>query len=322
MKSETMKEIYFAGGCFWGTDHFFKQVRGVITTEPGYVNGHTNKPIYEEVNTDTTGYAEAVKVIYDPKEVRLELLIKLFFETIDPTSLNKQGNDVGTRYRTGVYYTNAKDKAVTDAFFNKIERMYFRPIVVERKPLEVFYPAEDWHRDYLIRNPNGYCHIEPHLFAYASKANPKKPRYKRESQSFLKKKLTPLQYAVTQKKATEQPFDNLYWNENRKGVYVDITTGEPLFLSSDKYDSGFGWPSFTRPIDDSLIIEKPHKSGGKTRVEVRSKTGNSHLGHLFNDGPLHKGGLRYSINSASLRFIPKEDMEKEGYGIYLFLFME
>ncbi|GIM60898.1 peptide-methionine (R)-S-oxide reductase MsrB [Capnocytophaga canis] len=316
-----MKEIYFAGGCFWGTEHFFKQIRGVIATQVGYANGNTQRPSYEEVYTDKTGFTEAVKVVYDPKEVDLQLLLDLFYKTIDPTSLNKQGNDIGTRYRTGIYTVDDSDRKIIEKSLNELASKYNQPIVVENLPLKNFYDAEENHQNYLDKNPDGYCHINPKLFQVAKEANslPKngKKMYEKPTDDVLKDKLTKIQYEVTQKNATERPFHNEYWNEFREGIYVDITTGEPLFISTDKFESGCGWPSFSKPIDKKLIAEKIDKSHGMTRVEVRSKTGDAHLGHVFTDGPLDKGGLRYCINSASLRFIPKEEMKKEGYGDYL-----
>lgn len=315
------REIYFAGGCFWGTEHFFKQVRGVVSTQVGYANGHTIAPTYEEVYTDTTGFTEVVKVVYNPSEVSLELLLDLFFQTIDPTSLNKQGNDVGTRYRTGVYYTHLEDEKVVKKALEKLSSKYEKPLVVENLPLENFYDAEEYHQNYLDKNPGGYCHINPSLFELAKKANPKsEKKYHKQESSVLKQKLSPLQYEVTQNSATERPFDNEYWDEFRDGIYVDITTGEPLFVSTDKFESGCGWPSFSKPIDKKLIDEVLDKSHGMIRTEVRSQTGDAHLGHVFTDGPADKGGLRYCINSASLKFIPKEEMEKQGYGAYLKLF--
>ncbi len=309
-------EIYFAGGCFWGTEHFFKQVRGVTATEVGYANGNINNPDYKTVSSDDTGFAETVKVVYNPEVVSLNLLIELYFKTIDPTSLNKQGNDRGTRYRTGIYYSNKFDLSTINAEVDKIAKDYQKPIVVEVKPLKNFYKAEDYHQDYLGKNPGGYCHIEPGLFDLARKANPAKS-YQKPEDKVLREKLTQEQYEVTQKNGTEKPFKNEYWNEYREGIYVDITTGEPLFVSTDKYESGCGWPSFSKPISEALIQEKKDNSFGMERTEVRSKTGDAHLGHVFNDGPKDKGGLRYCINSASLKFIPKDEMEKQGYGKYL-----
>jgi methionine-R-sulfoxide reductase len=318
-KGNDMKEIYFAGGCFWGTEHFMKQIEGVDHTEVGYANGNTVNPTYQDVCTGKTGFAETVKVEYDPSKVDLGLLIDLFFKTIDPTSLNKQGNDRGTQYRTGIYYTDEKDKPVIESFIKNIAGKYSRPVVVEVEPLKNFYKAEGYHQDYLDKNPGGYCHIDPALFDMAKKANKPKVYVKPDKES-LKDKLSPTQYAVTMENATEPPFRNEYWNEKRDGIYVDITTGEPLFISTDKFDSGCGWPSFSKPIDNKLIEEKSDLSHGMVRTEVRSKTGDAHLGHLFNDGPKEKGGLRYCINSASLRFIPKDSLDAEGYGRYGSLF--
>ncbi|QLF50494.1 peptide-methionine (R)-S-oxide reductase MsrB [Capnocytophaga sp. oral taxon 902] len=314
-------DIYFAGGCFWGTEHFFKQIRGVLATEVGYANGKLSKaPSYEQVSTGNTGFAETVKVTYNPQLIDLNQLLDLYFKIIDPTSLNKQGNDRGTQYRTGIYYVNETEKPLIDKAIATLATQYSKPIVVEVLPLKNFYKAEEYHQAYLDKNPQGYCHISPALFEIARKANPVKQKgFKKPSQADLRKQLTPEQYAVTQESATERPFANAYYNEFREGIYVDITTGEPLFISTDKFESGCGWPSFSKPIDKKLIEEKTDKSHNMTRTEVRSKLGDAHLGHVFNDGPKDKGGLRYCINSASLRFIPKDDMEKEGYGKYISL---
>ena len=314
------KEIYFAGGCFWGTEHFFKQIRGVLSTEVGYANGNIKNPTYLLVKKGDTQFVETVKVIYNPKDVTLNQLIDLYFKTIDPTSLNKQGNDIGTQYRTGIYYTDNQDESVIREYLKKISKNYKNTVVVENLPLKNFYTAEEYHQDYLDKNPGGYCHISTSLFDLAKKANPKPNKYKKKEDSVLKKELTPLQYEVTQKNATERAFNNEYWDEKREGIYVDVTTGEPLFSSLDKYDSHCGWPSFTKPLSKEIISEKLDTSHGMVRTEVRSKLGDAHLGHIFNDGPKDKGGFRYCINSASLRFIPKENLEKEGYGEYLQLF--
>lgn len=315
------REIYFAGGCFWGTEHFFKLVRGVTETEVGYANSAIKNPSYQQVSSGATKAAETVRVVYDPDVIDLELLIDLFFQTIDPTSLNKQGNDVGTQYRTGIYYTREADRPIIDKALSIQKGMHKRALAVEHEPLRNFYPAEAYHQDYLDNNPGGYCHIGPDKFAIARKANPEpKPlEFKRQDANTLRKQLTPMQYAVTQQSATERPFENEYWDEKREGIYVDITTGEPLFISADKFDSGCGWPSFSKPIEERLLEELTDRSHGMTRTEVRSKTGNAHLGHVFNDGPKDKGGLRYCINSASLKFIPREEMKAKGYGAYLHL---
>ena len=315
---KSTKEIYLAGGCFWGTEHFLKLIDGVEATQVGYANGNIANPTYKQVCTGTTDFAETVKVQYDPVKVDLPFLIDLYFKTIDPTSVNKQGNDRGTQYRTGIYYTDPADLSVIQETVHRLAATYTRPLAVEMKPLENFYPAEEYHQDYLDKNPGGYCHINPALFEMARKANaPKTATYQKPDDATLRKKLSAEQYAVTQKNATEPAFHNEFWNEHRPGIYVDITTGEPLFVSTDKFDSGCGWPSFSKPIQKELIAEKKDTTHGMIRTEVRSKTGDAHLGHVFTDGPKDKGGLRYCINSASLRFIPKEKMKEEGYGEYL-----
>ncbi len=307
------REIYFAGGCFWGTEHYFKQIRGVVATEVGYANGNLAKPSYEQVSAGNTGFVEAVKVHYDPEIIDLKLLIDLYFKTIDPTSLDKQGNDIGTQYRTGIYFTKKEDEVTIREEIEQLAKNYSAKLVVEIGPLRNFYAAENYHQNYLAKNPQGYCHIPADLFEKARQANPQPTKYRKVDKKILKKELTPLQYDVTQNNATERAFDNAYWNEFREGIYVDITTGEPLFISTDKFESDCGWPSFSKPISDRLIAEKKDNSFGMNRTEVRSKTGDAHLGHVFNDGPTEQGGLRYCINSASLRFIPKDQMKAQGY---------
>lgn len=311
--SEYMDSIYFAGGCFWGTQHFFQQVTGVISTEVGYANSTIKNPTYKEVCSGKTSAAETVMVGYDYKKISLRDLIELYFMTINPYTLNRQGNDVGTQYRTGIYYTNQSQLQVIERTIDNYERENGRKVVVEVKPLLSFYPAEEYHQEYLDKNPGGYCHIGLGLFETARNYMPKYLNDKDD----LKERLTPLQYEVTQNAATEAPYTNEYDQEFRPGIYVDITNGEPLFLSSEKFDSGCGWPAFSRPIDDNLLKEIQDNTHGMNRTEVRSKKGNSHLGHVFNDGATNKGGLRYCINSASLKFIPLDEMKAEGYGKYI-----
>ena len=321
--SDTKDTVCFAGGCFWGTEHFLKQIPGVLGTEVGYANSRVANPSYREVCTGNTGAAEAVRVVYDPDSVDLGFLIQLYFMTIDPTSLNRQGNDRGTQYRTGIYYTSAAQRPIIEEAIKAEQQLYAQPIVVEHRPLENFYPAEDYHQDYLDNNPGGYCHIDPRLFEIARNARRRRDvpvdpsAYSRPDSAELRQRLTPEQFEVTMHSATEQPFANEYYDNHRKGIYVDITSGEPLFLSSDKFDSGCGWPSFSRPINKDVVTEHHDSSHGMERVEVRSRVGDAHLGHVFPDGPKDRGGLRYCINSASLRFIPVEDMEAEGYGRYI-----
>ncbi|MDE6565262.1 MAG: peptide-methionine (S)-S-oxide reductase MsrA [Muribaculaceae bacterium] len=316
MKKRTtmLKTIYIAGGCFWGTAHLFSLVPGVDSTVAGYANSSIAKPSYEQVCTGRTGAAEAVKVEYDPDSVGLTDLLQLYFKSIDPLSVNRQGGDRGTQYRTGIYYTDPADAAVIETDLATLQRRYNEPIAIECLPLKNFYPAEDYHQDYLYKNPGGYCHVNPALFKEAKEIA---ARTTKVDKSELRKRLTPLQWEVTQNAATERPFTNEYDNEFRKGIYVDITDGTPLFLSTDKYNSGCGWPAFTRPIDETLIDESLDTSYGRVRTEVKSSSSGAHLGHVFPDGPAEAGGLRYCINSASLRFIPLERMEAEGYGKYI-----
>lgn len=309
-----LKKIYLAGGCFWGTEHLFSLVEGVKKTEVGYANSIIPEPSYKMVCTGRTGAAETVEIGYDPMEVGLTDLLTLYFRSIDPTSLNRQGNDRGTQYRTGIYYVDEADLPVIEAFVASVQRRYAEPLAVEVAPLENFYPAELYHQDYLSKNPDGYCHINPALFEEVRSRKAVK-----SGKEELRGRLTPLQWEVTQNGATERPFVNEYDHEFRKGIYVDITDGTPLFVSSRKYDSGCGWPAFTRPIEESLLTRHNDTSFGRVRTEVRSASSGSHLGHVFPDGPADQGGLRYCINSASLRFIPVEDMEREGYGAYLSL---
>lgn len=316
---EKQKVIYFAGGCFWGTEKYFSLLHGVTNTEAGYANGRTANPDYESVCSGKTGYAETVKVSYDPEKISLPFLLDLYYKVIDPTSLNKQGGDIGTQYRTGIYYTEDCEKNIIDASILTLQKGYEEPVVVEILPLNSYYTAEEYHQDYLGKHPGGYCHIRASEFDMARRAVDGGIKYTVKTKEMLKQVLSPLQYSVTQENATEQPFLNEYCNRFDKGVYVDITTGQPLFISSDKFESGCGWPSFTKPIDITVLNEIKDNTHGMVRTEVRSKVGDSHLGHVFADGPSEQGGMRYCINSASLRFIPRELMEKEGYGQYLAL---
>lgn len=315
-----IKTIYLAGGCFWGTERLFSLVPGVISTTAGYANSTVTDPSYKLVCTGTTNAAETVKVDYDDTKIGLSDLISLYFRSIDPLSLNRQGGDVGTQYRTGIYYTDPTDAPVVEAMLATLQRRHKEPIAIEYGQLQNFYPAEEYHQDYLIKNPGGYCHVDPALFKEAQELksiHAKDDDNRKENREELRKRLTPLQWEVTQNGATERPFINEYDHEFRPGIYVDITDGTPLFVSTRKYNSGCGWPAFSRPIDNSLITEHLDTSFGRTRTEVRSASSGAHLGHVFPDGPQDDGGLRYCINSASLRFVPLDKMEEEGYGKYI-----
>lgn len=308
-----IRTIYFAGGCFWGTAHLFSLVPGVASATAGYANSTVEHPSYEQVCTGTTNAAETVRVDYDNDVVSLSDLIALYFRSIDPLALNRQGNDVGTQYRTGIYYVSEADAPVVEAMLATLQRRHSEPLAVEHGLLENFYPAESYHQDYLRKNPGGYCHVDPQLFQQARAMKSRVTGAK----SDLRQRLTSLQWEVTQNGATERPFVNEYDGEFRRGIYVDITDGTPLFVSSSKFNSGCGWPAFSRPISSDMLTEHTDTSFGRTRTEVRSASSGSHLGHVFADGPAELGGLRYCINSAALRFIPVQDMEAEGYGDYI-----
>ena len=327
------KEIYLAGGCFWGTELYVSLIHGVISAESGYANGRTSHPSYREVCSGS-GHAETVHIVYDPQIVSLDEILTAFYDSIDPTAMDRQGNDIGRQYRSGIYYvpnadgSESADAAVIRASLDALQKRIGKTVAVEMGPIVNFYRAEEDHQKYLEKNPNGYCHISPALIARMREKYEAAERaevsnvtrtYEKPSDAELKARLTGMQYAVTQEKATEPPFRNEYDHEFREGIYCDITTGEPLFISADKYDSGCGWPAFSRPIDSALIAEHEDRSHGMVRTEVTAANSGAHLGHVFNDGPAAAGGLRYCINSASLRFIPKEDMEREGYGAYLYL---
>lgn len=311
------KEIYLAGGCFWGIEKYMSVIKGVVETEVGYANGHTENPTYEEVCMGKTGHTEAVKVIYDATLTDLDRLLTLFYAAIDPTAINRQGGDIGNQYRTGVYYVDRDDKEIIDQSILFLSKSYKKPIAVEVLLLNNFYPAEEYHQKYLDKNPSGYCHISNDKIKKAKATSFEKRTFQPKPKSKLKETLTQMQYNVTQENATEPPFRNEYNDNFKPGIYVDITTGEPLFISSDKFDAGCGWPSFSKPINNTIIKQVEDRSFGRRRIEVRSKIGDAHLGHVFDDGPKETGGLRYCINSASLLFVPMAEMEEKGYGYLL-----
>ncbi|WP_201553918.1 bifunctional peptide-methionine (S)-S-oxide reductase MsrA/peptide-methionine (R)-S-oxide reductase MsrB [Psychrobacter sp. 72-O-c] len=327
-KAINTRSIYLAGGCFWGVEAYMERVDGVIDAVSGYANGADNKPnpSYEQVISGS-GHAEAVKVTYDADKTDLETILKYYFRVIDPTSLNKQGNDRGVQYRSGIYYTDKNDKAVVDAAVKQVQSKYKQKIVVENESLDNFYVAEMYHQDYLAKNPNGYCHIDLSLADDKPAATAKTKlapvstvaetlaakRYAGFDKNVLKNTLTKAQYDITQNAGTERAFSHEYDDLFAPGIYVDVVSGEPLFLSTDKYASGCGWPSFTKPIDMQVITQHDDKAFNMVRTEIRSRVADSHLGHVFPDGPKDRGGLRYCINGGALQFIPVDVMPQSGY---------
>ena len=307
-----MAEIYLAGGCFWGLEEYFSRISGVLATSVGYVNGQVETTNYQLLKE--TDHAETVQVIYDEKAVSLREILLYYSRVIDPLSINQQGNDRGRQYRTGIYYQYEADLPAIYTVVQEQERMLGRKIAVEVEKLRHYILAEDYHQDYLKKNPSGYCHID---VTDADKPLIDAANYEKPSQEMLKDSLSEESYRVTQEAATEAPFSNAYDQTFEEGIYVDITTGEPLFFAKDKFASGCGWPSFSRPISKELIHYYKDMSHGMERIEVRSRSGNAHLGHVFTDGPRELGGLRYCINSASLRFVAKDEMEEAGYGYLL-----
>lgn len=309
-----MALIYLAGGCFWGLEHYFSGVSGVVSTQAGYANGRTDNPTYEEVCTGKTGFAETVRLEYNPDILPLSFLLELYFQAINPTTLNRQGADEGDQYRTGIYYIEEKDKDTIQASLEGLNLRFSEPIVVESMPLQNFYIAEEYHQKYLENRPGGYCHISPTKIQLVKQAVVNPALYSMPNDEELLGRLPRLSYEVVRNSATEPPYSHPFESKKSKGIYVDIATGEPMFSSNSKFYSGCGWPSFTKPIDPFVITENQDTSHGMLRTEVKSRVGRSHLGHVFDDGPKEAGGLRYCINGAALKFIPLSDMEQEGYG--------
>jgi len=331
----------FSGGCFWGVQAVFQHVIGVTNAVSGYAGGDASTAHYDRVSEGNTGHAESVRVTFDPSRVTYEQLLQVFFTIAhDPTQLNYQGPDHGPQYRSAIWYTNDEQKLAAESYIAQSTKAktWPKPIVTQVGPLGAFYPAEAYHQDYATTHP-----YQPYILfndapkvaqlkkqlptLYRDKAalvsdNKKESAmrtYTKPSDAELKRKLTSMQYDVTQHEGTEPAFHNEYWSNHEPGIYVDIVSGEPLFSSVDKYDSGTGWPSFTKPLESANIATKTDRQFGMVRTEVRSVHGDSHLGHLFDDGP-RPSGQRYCMNSASMRFIPASKLEAEGYGQYAGLF--
>jgi len=305
----------FAGGCFWCMEPPFEGLEGIVDVVVGYTGGHKKDPSYEEVCEGDTGHAEGVQITYDPSKITYDRLLDIFWRQIDPTDAGGQFVDRGSQYRTAIFYHTDEQKMLAEKSKAELERSgrYKKPVVTEILPTVDFYMAEEYHQDYYKKESLRYKSYRKH--SGRDQVREELWQYQRPSEEEVKKRLTPLQFKVTQENGTERPFDNEYWDDKREGIYVDIVSGEPLFSSSDKFDSGTGWPSFTKPLEPRNIVEKEDREHFMVRTEVRSRNAGSHLGHVFPDGP-EPTGLRYCINSAAVRFIPKEDMEKEGYGVY------
>ncbi len=329
--------LILAAGCFWCAETAFEGVPGVAKVTSGFAGGTVPNPTYEQVTRTRTGHYEVIEVVYDPDQVSTETLLAIFWRNVDPLDGGGQFCDRGDSYRSAIFATSAQ-RPLAEQTKREVAERFDSPIETVILPAATFYPAEDYHQDFWLKDPARYysyregCRRDARLeelwgakdtASLSPEARATRQawasRFDRPSDRELRRKLSDIQYEVTQKDGTERPFDNAYDGNKRAGIYVDIVSGEPLFSSLDKFDSGTGWPSFTQPLEPALVVNKPDPGPWGDRIEVRSAVGDSHLGHVFDDGPAPTG-LRYCLNSASLRFIPVDRLEAEGYGEYASLF--